>query len=236
MSLPLTICALTYGSHTPLCRRFLESLYGKTQAGQFHLRLGLNAACEETRALAADYAARHGNLTVVDAETNLFKSPMMRRLMHDPPIATEWTAWFDDDSHILRADWLLRLSVKMQAEPHIDAWGVRYLLFPNADALRFVTTAPWYRGKRWNLHRDENGSVSPCFIFPTGGFWVVRTRVLMALDWPDRRLQQAGDDFFFGEALHQNGFEVGSFERCIAISDAPRRNAAASEVAMVPVV
>ena len=160
----------------------------------------------------------------------------MRCLFHEPPITTEWTAWFDDDSYVLRGDWLQRLVIKTQAHPEMDAWGVRYLLFPDRDALEFAKTASWYRHLPWVIRRNEQDIPSPCFEFPTGGFWVVRTRIVKALEWPDRRLRQAGDDFFFGEALRQNGYQVGSFGRCIAVSAAERRNASAKEVVEIPAV
>lgn len=230
----LTICALTYGEHPDLCHRMLSSIYKNTDSEHFELRLGLNAAGESSRQMVSKFA--HGNLRCYDSRINLFKSPMMRRLFHEPPVATTWTAWFDDDSYVLRADWLQRLGIKMQAHPEIDAWGVRYLLFPDQHAIDFVRTASWYRGLPWITRMNERGIPSPCFEFPTGGFWVVRTQILQELDWPDRRLHQAGDDFFFGEALRQNGFQVGSFNRCIAVSAAERRNASAREVAEIPAV
>jgi GT2 family glycosyltransferase len=232
----ITVCGLTFGPHVKLCGRFLESLYAKTDAEEFKLRLGLNAVCEEMRGMAGEYEARYRNIRLVESPVNLFKNPMMRRMFNEPPITTEWTAWFDDDSYVLRADWLARLAIKIELHPQIDVWGVRYILFPNDDALRFARTSPSYRGKPWETRVNETGDEVPCFDFPTGGFWVARTRVLQALDWPDPRLQLAGEDFFFGEALRQNGYQVGSFERCIAVSAAERRNPSAKEVAEIPLV
>jgi GT2 family glycosyltransferase len=232
----LTICALAYGNHADLCERLLGSIYRHTDEALFELRLGLNAVGRATHELVREYTSQHSNLRCHQSDTNLFKSPMMRRLFHETPIDTAWTAWFDDDSHVVRGDWLQRLAIKVQAHPEIDAWGVRYFVFPCKDSLAFARSASWYRGMPWSMRAGDGGKEMPCFDFPTGGFWVVRTRILQVLDWPDRRLQQAGDDFFFGEALRQNGYQVGTFDRGVAVSAAERRNASANEVARVPVM
>jgi GT2 family glycosyltransferase len=232
----LTVCAVTYGNYPLLLERFLRHLFDSTTGEMFSLRLGLNAPSEASREIAEGYAQRHSNIDLTISSANLFKNPMMRRLLYDNPITTEWTAWFDDDSYVKRSDWLLRLALKIQREPRVDVWGSRYLLFPDETALQFVRTGPTYRGLPWLLRHNESGEEVPCFEFATGGFWVARTRVLQALEWPDPRVVQAGEDFLFGEALRQNGFQIGSFDRCVAVSAAERRNASATEVARIPEV
>lgn len=232
----LTICAVSYGDYPLLLGRFLGRLFDSTPQEMFSLRLGLNAPSAMSREIAERYAHRHTNIELTISSTNLFKNPMMRRLIHDPPILSEWTAWFDDDSYVKRSDWLMRLALKIQGTPQVDVWGVRYLHSPDETALQFARTSPTYRGLPWLVRQNVSGETVPCFEFATGGFWVARTRVLQSLDWPDARVVQAGDDFLFGEALRQNGFQIGSFDRCVTVSDAERRNASAEEVIRIPKV
>src|SRR4030095_10637883 len=202
-----TICVLSYGEHPDLLARFLTQLDLSGDAGMFQLRIGLNAPSDESVAIARNYERTQPDVMVFHSTVNLFKNPMMRRMFYDPPIETEWTIWFDDDSYVKRGDWLMRLALKIEREPAIDLWGVRYVLFPNEDALSFAASSPYYRGLPWITRSNESGEAAPCFEFATGSFWAAKTKVLRALDWPDRRLVQAGDDFFFGEALRQNGFQ-----------------------------
>jgi GT2 family glycosyltransferase len=230
----LTICVLSYGDHPGLLTRFLTQLYAAEYPGVFQLRIGLNAPCDESLAIAKAFERMHPDVTIFHSSVNLFKNPMMRRMFYDPPIESEWTVWFDDDSYVKRADWLMRLALKIEREPEIDQWGVEYGIFPNDEALRFAKSSHCYRGLPWLARRNGEGVDSPYVVFATGGFWVAKTRVLRALDWPDTRLVLAGEDFLLGEALRQNGFQIGSFDRCIAVSAADRRNALAKEVVEIP--
>jgi hypothetical protein len=230
----LTVCALTYGNHPGLVSRFLTRLYALTDSAVFDLRLGLNAPCEESLAIAEGHARSHCRVMLFHSEINLFKNPMMRRMFYDPPIESEWTIWFDDDSYVTRADWLKRLALKVERDPEVDQWGVEYGIFPNDEALRFAKSSPSYRGLPWLTRRNDKGVESPYCVFATGGFWVAKTRVLRALDWPDPRLVLAGEDFLLGEALRQNGYRIGLFNRCVAVNAADRRNAFAKEVIEIP--
>ena len=228
---PVTICVLAYGSNVRIAGRFLASLYHYTDPCLFQLRAGLNAVEPETHKLFRQYASRFGNVTLFVSRQNIFKSPMMRRMFYDPPLATRWTIWCDDDTHFFRHDWLHRLGLKMERRPQASMWGKEYTLWrSDAQVAEWIKAATWYRGRRLVRGRNPEGSQAVKFRFVTGGFWAIRTEVLPQLDWPDPRLIQAHDDFLLGEAFRQNELITGYFDYGVEINDAPRRNQEAPEI------
>lgn len=230
-----TICVLCYGPHLELADRFLGSLYRCTDPKSFTLRAGLNAVVPATAALFEEYSRRFGNIEIFRSEDNLFKSPMMRRMFYEQPLETEWVIWFDDDSYVERADWLQRLAVKIQCEPDVAQWGKQFVLWrQDAEIGTFIENAPWYRGLPVPRQTDPNGVESYEFHFATGGFWAIKTEVIRALDWPEPRIRQAGEDYILGEALRQNGYRKGSFDRGLQVNAGDTRNVSAAESIDLP--
>jgi len=228
---PITIAVVCYGANSALARRFLESLYRCTPPELFHLRAGLNEVEPATAALFSQYQHRFNNVECFIETRNTFKSPLMRRLFHDKPLESEWMVWCDDDTHFTRADWLIRLATRIQQIPAVDMWGAGYRLWSDdAGLLEWIKSARWYRGLPWVHGLNEHGRSGVTFDFATGGFWALRASVIQHLNWPDPRLVQAQEDFILGEAIRQNGFRLASFTYGVAISDAPRRNACATEI------
>ena len=220
----VTICVICYGQHPGLAQRFLTSLYQYTRTDLFSLRIGLNAACGETIELAHAAACEHGNIWIHSEPRNMFKSPLMARLFSLKPIETEWVIWFDDDSFPYRDDWLPGLRLRMETQPEVAVWG--NLFFTDADegAVQFIRTASWFRGKPFNHAKPTSEwSERPLLSFAEGGFWAAKAEVLKALQWPDTRLIQNGDDYFFGEALRQNGYRIGRYKSGVRINQAQRR-------------
>ena len=217
---PVTVCVLCYGPHHAIAKRCFESIAGKSDPAQFRLRIGLNAVCDETRALAHDMAARFPSTLIHDSKTNLHKLPMMRRLFHEPPIETEWTIWFDDDSYVRRADWLTSLAVAIEAHPPVAMWGKTCFVNIDECIVDFVRSASWYRGVPFPP--AENPRETRLF-FILGGWWAIRTECVRALDWPDPRLIHFHDDFLLCEALRQNGYPYSSFLPGVEIDAAERR-------------
>lgn len=217
---PLTICVLCYGPHHALAQRCLESIGTKSNSAHFRLRIGLNAVSDRTRALAYGMADRFAGTVIHDSETNLHKLPMMRRLFHEPPIETEWTIWFDDDSYVRRADWLRSLAVAVETHPGIAMWGKTYVANIDQPMMDFVRSASWYRGAPFppTDHPDEAR-----LSFITGGWWAIRTECLLSLDWPDQRLIHFHDDFLLCEALRQNRYPYATFLPGVEVSSSERR-------------
>lgn len=228
---PITICVVCYGQNFALAERFLASLYRYTPVSLFSLRAGLNEVEPATASLFADYAARFGNIECFVEPRNIFKNPLMHQMFHSRLLESEWVVWCDDDTHFRRADWLHRLALKIERAPHISMWGMKHKLWRrDATILEWIQTARWYRGVPWMRGLDLEGKEAVEFHFATGGFWAMRAEVVRQLDWPDPRLIHANEDFILGEALRQNGSEIGDFRYGVSINDAPRRNAEAAEV------
>jgi Glycosyltransferase like family 2 len=218
-ALPWTICVLFYGDHADLCRRFLESLYRFTDPAAFHLRAGMNAVGEETARLLREAAERYGNIKLYSSGQNLFKLPMMRRMFHDPPPETDWTIWFDDDSHVTSPHWIMDLALAMEQAQDVELFGSLHAVDVSDHVEQFITSAEWYREVPRRTWQDGRRMI----IFPVGGFWVVRTVRLAQTNWPDVRLDHFEDDYLMGEAMRQQGVRLAHFESGVAISDAPRR-------------
>lgn len=232
-----TIAAVCYGPHPRLADRLLASLYRHTSPSSFVLRIGLNEVMPSTMSLVTEYAARFGNIEVFSEPKNIFKGPLMRRMFTERPLLTDWVIWFDDDTHLVRSDWLQRLTLKMEMAPEIAQWGKIYNLYRrDGEIERFIQAAPWYRGLPLVRKSNSAGGEVIEFQFASGGFWAMKSAVIHALDWPDPRLIQANDDFLLGEALRQNGWLIGTFDSGLKINDHPRRNAEASEVERLPVI
>jgi hypothetical protein len=157
----------------------------------------------------------------VCSENNLGKPAMMRRLFLEPPIETEWTIWFDDDSFPYRADWLQSLEVAIAAQPEAVMFGKEATTHIHAGMVEFIEEAPWYRGLPLLPPKQSGAAARIEFIL--GGFWAIKTEWIYKLDWPDRRIVHFEDDYLLGEAIRQNGGTLGRFHSGVKIDTAPRR-------------
>ncbi|MDB6151581.1 MAG: hypothetical protein JWL90_34 [Chthoniobacteraceae bacterium] len=217
---PVTICVLCYGDYPQLARRILESLLRHTPATAMRLRIGLNAVSRETIEVVDSMAPRLPVEFIVHSETNLYKLPMMRRLFHDRPIGTPWTIWFDDDSYVVRGDWLSMLACESQLQPGVGMWGKPLYTWGSEDCRQFIREAEWFKG----LEPLDDNIPGRCRLnFIAGGFWAIRTTYIHQLGWPDRRLIHFGDDYMLGEAMRQIGARLGQASSGIAINQCSRR-------------
>lgn len=217
---PVTVCILFYGDYPKVATRCLTSLLQNTERSAYRLRLGLNSVSEATESAIAQLLPHFDVEMIVRSPVNLYKCPMMRRLFHDQPIETSWTIWFDDDSYVHRNDWLQMLMFQSRLNPSIDMWGKRCFIRGTDAHRNFIRRAPWYRG----LIEEPDDRPGHCRLnFAVGGFWAIRTEWIYRLDWPEPRLLQFGEDYILGEALRQNGAQIGNAFSGVAIDRAPRR-------------
>jgi GT2 family glycosyltransferase len=234
----LTVCVLTYGDHLALVRRCLESIRAHTDRSCHRLIVGANAV---SRATAGYLRALEGSGAidrVHRSRRNLNKCPMMRRMFRD--VTTPYVCWFDDDSYVTEAGALERqLNLARRGPASTMMWGqLATCAHPGAfvddEAARaFVRNASWYRGLtppglepggKGEFNFEGRGRGNPQWDFVVGGYWLIRTRALRALDWPDRRLIKQGDDVLLGEAMRQQGWDLENTGAAgIAINQAPRR-------------
>lgn len=217
---PVTICVLCYGDYPQLAERVLTSLLSNTGRQDFRLRLGLNAVSATTDQLITKLLPRFEVDLVVQSRVNIYKEPMFRRMIHDRPIATDWTLWFDDDSFVFRKDWLAMLGLESALNPEVDMWGKKCFVRGGEKHRRFIRSAAWFRG----LDPEPDDRLGGCRInFIVGGFWAIRTAWLYRLNWPDPRITHFGEDQMLGEAMRQHGARIGNAYSGVAIDKAPRR-------------
>jgi hypothetical protein len=217
---PVTVCVLCYGDYAALSHRLLDSLRQFTPPGAIRLRVGLNAVSEASRAAIEDLLPALQPELVICSETNLYKLPMMRHLLYDRPIETQWVVWFDDDSYVFRRDWLSMLSCESRLRPEVDMWGKQLFVRGDEHLWHFIREASWFQGLE-PLPDEQPGKCRLNFI--AGGYWAIRTGCLRGLNWPDPRLMHFGDDYLLGEALRQMGCRIGQATSGIAINCSARR-------------
>jgi hypothetical protein len=154
--------------------------------------------------------------------------------------------WFDDDSYIRdSAAFEHWCRCAEQATAQTVMWGkVAVCDHPSAfapglpDPVAFVRSADWYRGLtppfwrpggRGEFDYEGRGTGDGRWFFVLGGCWMIRTRAIRALDWPDRRLIKLGDDVFLGEAIRQQEWVFQNIDDPgIAIDTEPRRGSPGS--------
>jgi hypothetical protein len=211
------VCALFYGDHPDLAQRCATSLRGLRATGRVDLRLGLNDVSPATRAVLD---ALLPGAERIDASPQIYKFPMMRRLVHEYAGDATHLMWFDDDSCLLPgvqpAAWLQ--TVAARAAQTGGTLGSRYAqrLTPRQKA--------WLREQPWDAGREIPDET----VFDTGGWLVVPLALLRRWDWPGPELRHNGGDVVLGALLHQQGLPVEQFRVGLAINaDAQLRESAA---------
>ena len=217
-----TVCVLLFGDYPNLAQRCLDSL--AKLPDDVDLRLATNAVSEATAAIVTQFVkSQQRSVLVINNEYNEYKYPVMRRLLYDQPIETEFVMWFDDDSYITARDvpgWLGMVEQSLRASVII---GSLYRMRLQGGQSKWIEKQPWYTQQ----------PVSPLHVvtFTTGGWWVARTEVLKSLNYPWPSLIHNGGDVMLGEALRQQGYTLKHFNQGVAVnadekggeSKAPRR-------------
>jgi GT2 family glycosyltransferase len=229
---------LTYGPHFDLVHRCIESIRTHTDRAFYRLVVGANAVGPETDAYLRELDRTGAIDRIHRSRRNINKCPMMRRMFRE--VKTPFICWFDDDSYLTEPRTLERqLKLARRSSADTMMWGARakcnhpclFIDIPDVD--KFVRTALWYRGLtppslrpggRGEFNYQGTNHGNGWWEFLLGGFWLIRTRAIRALDWPDRRLKKLGDDVLLGEALRQQGWTIQhTAERGVAIDQAARR-------------
>ena len=214
----VTICVLLYGDHPELAQRSLGSIYASTDPSCFQLRIGLNAVCDATREYINKEIVPYGNVVLFDSKENIFKYPMLRRMLWSKPeITTDWIIYFDDDSFVTEQDWLPGLYKTMQDRPSVSMLGKIYFAHVKQPQIDWMKTRPWWKDKPLPTRKGM-----PKVDFVTGGFWAIKTSVAKELDIPDPGLSHQGD-IEIGAILYEGGIQLYQYYYGIKISAAPRR-------------
>lgn len=225
MTKKFTVCSLLFGEYTNLARRCLEPLSVLSSLGLINLRIGMNQVCQATK----DYVSEKFKNAeyICEADPQLYKYPMMRKLFYDKPISTDYVMWFDDDSYIKNPDPVEWLSVVETGMKSCDMLGSVYVIPYGQDQKEWCKTQKWYTGK----------TIPDRPKFATGGWWTIKSSVLKFFDWPVPELKHCGGDVALGILFDQNSLKLKTFNTGIAInadetgkeSAAARRGASRTE-------
>ncbi|MCD8534940.1 MAG: glycosyltransferase family 2 protein [Verrucomicrobia bacterium] len=232
----VSILVLVYGPHHELARRCLKSILQNLNPKDYQLIVGANQPCQETREFL--HSIRDSIDVLIESSVNLYKSPMMSRMLEVADGDLIW--WFDDDSHIKSPEaltwWTDCVAI---SGPEVVQWGdIWYVENPTplagaASLQEFVIGSPWFRGlpppsetvggKGVTEFNGKPGG-DPRWFFATGGCWMARHDSLKYLNWPDPRLVIEFEDVILGEAIRQAGWvtrHVGQLG--VHINDCSRR-------------
>lgn len=214
------VCALFYGDHPDLAARCAATLRALWATGRVDMRIGLNDASPRTAALVAQALP---GVETESASPQIYKWPMMRRLLQGYHGGATHLMWFDDDSCLqpgtAAGPWLSAVAARAARCP--GSLGSIYEQKLSPAQQDWIRSRPWYAGR-------EPLDVAR---FNTGGWQVVPLALLRRFDWPDPELRHNGGDVALGALLRQQGLPVEQFRVGVAInadealreSAAPRR-------------
>lgn len=194
------ICVLLYGAeekHFQLAQRVLNEPMRCLAKRNIEFRFGCNAVGDETRAFLGQQIADYfNNALVVDRPENILKYPIMRHMFYDTPISAPFTIWFDHDSYLSpeldASNWLDRVVRQFNC---CDMHGSLYRgqLSPEQDA--WAAKQPWFNA---DAHR-------PYMSYALGGWWAIKTELLLRWNWPPEDFKQKNGDLILGALFqHQN--------------------------------
>lgn len=211
------VCALFYGDFPQLAQRCALTLRALHLTGRVDLRIGLNEVSPAARAVID---AALPDVEKLEATPQIYKYPMMRRLVHEYRGDATHLMWFDDDTCLMpgtnAAQWLQW--VTQRAGATTGSLGSVYVQRLTAAQKAWIRAQPWYTG------RELGDDVT----FNTGGWVVVPLAVLRQWDWPGPELQHNGGDMALGALLQQQGLPVEQFRVGLAINaDAQLRESSA---------
>lgn len=210
------VLALFYGDHPELAQRCGATLRALWNTGQVDLRIGLNEASPRTVAVL-DQLLPGVEREVADPQ--IYKHPMMRRLVANYRGDATHMMWFDDDSclqpgvHV--AGWLRAITQRTQT--CTGSLGALFTTRLNPVQKAWVRRQAWYRGREIP---DE-------LPFTVGGFTVLSLELMRRTGYPDANVHHAAGDVVLGAVLHQFGLAPEPFRVGLAVNaDAQLRDAA----------
>jgi hypothetical protein len=224
----LTVSVLLYGNHPALAHRCLSSIWERLPYGKsyiFDIRLGLNEISANTR-VVVDWFVEHVcnelqlKVIVYDCPQNAFKYPLMRRmLLADERRPGKYTMWFDDDSYLSPDE----SSGPNWWEKILDSVRNHDMIGKIYQQRMFPTQWPWIERQAWFNPAVGKPPVSkvfkaPTFRFCTGGWWAIKSSILLDNDWPTKELKLIGGDSMLGELCRHRGYSLTNFEDGVRIN------------------
>jgi hypothetical protein len=201
------VLALFYGDHPPLAQRCGSTLRALWNTGKVDLRIGLNEVSGPSRAILD---ALLPGVPREEASPQIYKFPMLRRLLAGYRGDATHLMWFDDDSCLqpgrdARA-WLQAVSAR--AAQTAGSLGSLYTQAITPAQQQWIRQQAWYTGRE----------VPANILFNTGGWFVVPLELIRRCGWPEAGLRHGGGDITLGALLHQQGLAPQQFRVGLAIN------------------
>ena len=200
------VLALFYGDHPQLAQRCGQTLRALWNTGRVDMRIGLN---EVAPASIATLDALLPDVEREVANPQIFKYPMMRRLLANYRGDATHMMWFDDDSCLTPGTqpqlWLQAVARRAETAASLGSLYAQALTPEQQDWIR---RQPWFTGQE----------VPDTVAFNTGGWNVVPLDLMRRFDWPGDELGHMGGDLVLGALLQQQGLAPEQFRVCLAIN------------------
>ncbi|RYY98749.1 MAG: hypothetical protein EOO24_18125 [Comamonadaceae bacterium] len=211
------VLALFYGDHPELAQRCGATLRALWNTGRVDMRIGLNEASPRTRAVLEHLLP---GVPFDSADPQIYKFPMMRRLLDDYRGDATHMMWFDDDSCLqpgIDAQAWLR-TVTQRCTTVTGSLGALYTARLTPAQKDWIRAQPWFTGR----------AIADEIAFNTGGWAVAPLALLRRCDYPNPGIHHAGGDIILGALLAQQGLVAEQFRVGLAINaDAQFRESAA---------
>lgn len=216
---PFSVLVCCYGEFSNYSIRCLNSLVDLA-SGEYEIpiHVGCNECTPETVQHVIDLYNAEKITSMTVSQLNRNKDPMMRSLIE--AVDTEFLLWLDDDSHFVKKNWDRRIVKFIESKPDLDVAGHIFYCHRSKEYQSFLKRRPWYVDRR---------PKEDVVWFPTGGFWIARTKFLQYHDWPDRKMIKKQDDLLLGDLCEQHNAKLIDFGSnksimdSIIISDGDRR-------------
>ena len=226
----LTICVLCYGNHVDLARKCLSSIMNTVPIERIDLRIGTNEINPDTLSYLKTLPATK----IYANSTNRYKYPVMREMFWDEtaPITTNYVVWFDDDTWVVKPDWVSDLCQTIINNHHYNFRMFGNMMYHDLSMYSKGGARPdlwfragdWFRGRNFRVRGGQqeatNGSVID---FAVGWCWAIATEAIRMANIPDVRLRHNGGDITIGEQVHQAGFGIKQWNKGKSLIACPTR-------------
>lgn len=207
------ICILFYGAgekYLKLAQRVLNAPMRSLVGQDVEFRFGCNAVGASTADYLQSQIDKHFHRAIVfEQPVNLFKYPMMRRMVHSLPITAPVTMWFDHDSYLYEdtdaPTWLRRVLKQLSGCDMLGSIHKGVLSPQQAD---WAIRQPWQTGEMTTRY----------VTYASGSWWAVKTPVLQKYNWPPSNLGQKGGDILFGDLFKQQQLSLCHFRDGVRIN------------------
>jgi GT2 family glycosyltransferase len=242
--LPINICVLAFSSdhsrehdHYSVISHCLNSIIEHTHPEKYRLHIGCNNLSPRAMALVDDMVTKHKAVKYIgkpgkDENGKLVypKYPLMRHMFKstagrkETPEASDWIAWFDDDSYAIESDWLEKLEETINTSPRVHQLGQQSCILLSREDIEWVKEFPWFNPDVGITQAKlANGRKQPGFYFIRGGFYAISRRAITACSVPDERIFHNRGDWSTSLALLHKGFKLANFTYGLDIDAEPRR-------------